>query len=94
MSKAPRRVEAAVPAPARTPRSKNPKASKFWHQGYGVVTRNSVAVVPFLHQDTARRVAAQATRNTEIPMTVEPHPGGYWYYTPAADVPAQRKETS
>lgn len=96
MSTAPRRVEDAVPAPAvaRPKAGKNSPAGRFWHQGFLVQNGKGSdrrARVPFLLESTTRRVAARAARQTEIPMTVEKDPDGYWFYTPAVEPPAQRE---
>lgn len=77
--------ERVIPAPESPAKaSKNPPARRFWHQGFLVQIVDGVGRVPFVREATAARVAAQATRHTQIPMIVE-QADGYWYYTPAAD---------
>jgi hypothetical protein len=51
-------------------REANIEATQFWHQGFGRIMVKGVPVVPFLTRESAERVAAQATRNTEWPMKV------------------------
>jgi len=43
--------------------SLNTPATAYWHQGYGRINHDGVEVVPFLTQETTRRVAALAARN-------------------------------
>jgi hypothetical protein len=56
----------------------NVPCTRYWHQGFGVIMQGEV--VAFTTHATAVRVAAQATANTKIAMTVVPVDGIGWGY--------------
>jgi len=58
----------------------NVPCTRYWHQGFGVIMQDGAEVVAFTTRATAVRVAAQATANTKIDMTVVPVDGIGWGY--------------
>jgi hypothetical protein len=60
----------------------NIPATRYWHQGFGVIKQEGFQVVPFTSRATAARIAEQATANTKIPMSVVPVYGVGWGYRP------------
>lgn len=62
----------------------NKPSTRFWHQGYGMIQDgNGDWVVPFVHEGTARQIAAQAKKRTKIQMIVVPLPRIHcWGYRP------------
>jgi len=58
----------------------NTPATKYWHQGFGVIRQGGLDIVPFILRETAERIAAQATRNTKIGTRVIAIDDGTWGY--------------
>jgi hypothetical protein len=51
--------------------------ASFWHQNFGLILVDGVPAVPFINEDTCRRVAAR----TPHPKTVSRTPDGLWVFT-------------
>lgn len=50
----------------------NIPASRYWHQGFGVVIRNGIPRVPFIDKATAMRIAKQAETNVPPKKGLKP----------------------
>lgn len=48
----------------------NPKASTFWHQGFGVIRGGGVDVVPFVSRQTCERIAQNARDKAKVRVFV------------------------
>lgn len=61
----------------------NIPAYRYWEQGYGTITIYGRRVVPFLSEETCRRIARNAEREMKEPMDVRNPPGtDLWVYRP------------
>lgn len=67
--------------------SKNKPASRYWHQGFGVIKCGRRDAVPFATQATAIRIAEQAAENLNktrkkknVKMIVRKHREVWVYY--------------
>lgn len=66
--------------PGRTKNKANPKASTFWHQGFGVIDVCGTPIVPFVLKETAERIAQQAAHHLKRKMVVMQVGDGWGYY--------------
>jgi len=51
-----------------------------WDQGFGTIRVGTVEVVPFLTEETCRRIAANATEATGLVVLIMTY-GGMWVYS-------------